>query len=59
MAKLTDQMEGMKVKVSTAVDEAKKAVSKADTASTKNAELAREVASLTKRLKALEDKAGR
>ena len=59
VAKLGDQVEAMKIKVTSATDEAKKAVSKADTASTKNADLVREVAALTKRLKALEDKAGR
>ena len=59
VTKLMDQVEAMKTKVATATEEAKRAVSKADTASTKNAELVREVASLTKRLKALEDKGGK
>jgi hypothetical protein len=59
VAKLSDQMEAFKSRVSTASDEAKKAVSKADTASAKTAELIREVALLTKRLKVLEDKSGK
>jgi hypothetical protein len=59
VAKLMDQVEVLKSKVSSATDEAKRAVSKADTASTKNAELVREVVALTKRLKVLEDKVGK
>ena len=58
VVKIGKQLEAMKLKVSSATEEAKRAVSKADTASTKNAELVREVAALTKRLKGLEDKAG-
>jgi hypothetical protein len=59
VSKLVDQVELLKSKATSAADEAKRAVSKADTASTKTAELIREVASLTKRLKALEDKSGK
>jgi hypothetical protein len=41
VTKLVEQVEMMKSKVSTATDEAKKAVSKANPASNKNAELVR------------------
>ena len=59
VSKLGDLVDALKVKVATATDESKKAVAKADTASSKNAELVREVAALTKRLKYLEDKMGK
>jgi hypothetical protein len=54
--KLEQQVVGMTDKLSKAVEEAKKAVAKSDTASTKCTELGRELAVLIKKVKALEDK---
>ena len=54
--KLESQMSGMTEKLTKALDESKKAVAKADAASSKCAELVREVGVLTKKVKSLEDK---
>ena len=54
--KLEQQVAGMTDKLSKAVEEAKKAVAKADTASTKCTELGRELAVMVKKVKALEDR---
>ena len=54
--KLEQQLVAMTEKTTKAVDEAKKAVAKADTASTKCSELGREVALLMKKVKSLEDR---
>ena len=53
--KLQAQMSEVVEKLSKAVDESKKATAKADAASAKCSELGREVVSLTKRVKTLED----
>ncbi len=56
MEKLEQQLVAMTEKTTKAVDEAKEAVAKADTASTKCSELGREVALLMKKVKSLEDR---
>jgi hypothetical protein len=59
VVKLSDQVDAMKLKVTSAADDAKKAVSKADIAASKHADVLREIAALTKKVKALEDKGGK
>jgi hypothetical protein len=54
--KLESQVSGMTEKLGKAVDESKKAAAKSDVASTKCSELVRELAALTKKVKALGDK---
>ncbi len=57
--KLQTQMSEVIEKLSKAVDESKKATAKADVASSKCAELGREVVALTKKVKTLEDRGNR
>ena len=54
--KLETQLSGMTEKLGKALDESKKAIAKSDVASTKCADLTRELAALAKKVKALEDK---
>ena len=54
--KLEAQCVGMSEKLTKALDESKKAVAKSDVASTKCAELSRELVALTKKVKSLEDR---
>ena len=60
VTKLEEVVDGIKNKTtSPAAGDAAKAMAKADTASSKYADLAKEVAALTRKIKTLEDKAGR
>ena len=59
VAKLTETVEGLKGKIATAVEDSKKAMAKADTASAKYSEITKEVASMTRKVKQLEDRGGK
>jgi hypothetical protein len=56
VTKLEEVVDGIKTKSTTAATDALKAMAKADTASAKYAELSKEVAALTRKIKSLEEK---
>ena len=56
VVKLTESVEGLKIKALAALDEAKSATKKSDVATSKYSDLVKEVAALNRRIKALEDR---
>jgi hypothetical protein len=61
VAKLTEYVEALKTKIATAVEDHSKkaAMAKADTASTKYAEINKELPSVTRKVKQIEDRGGK
>ena len=56
VVKLTEALETVKTKTTAALDEAKAATKKADVASSKYADLVKEIGVLTRRVKSMEDR---